>query len=59
MVEPDEEHSWNEQRYRLIGASGRRLLFLVYSEPDGWKIRLISAREAEPYERRIYYEEQE
>lgn len=59
VVEPDEEHSWDEQRYRLIGASSRRLLFVVYTEPDEQTIRLISAREVEPYERRRYYEEQE
>lgn len=59
VVEPDEEHSWYEQRYRLIGASSRRLLFVVYTEPDEQTIRLLSAREAEPYERKKYYEEQE
>ena len=59
VVEPDEEHSWDEQRYRLIGASSRRLLFVVYTEPDDQRIRLISAREVEPYERKRYYEEQE
>jgi uncharacterized DUF497 family protein len=59
IVEPDEEHSWDEQRHRLIGASSRRLLFVVYTEPNERTIRLISAREVEPYERRKYYEEQE
>lgn len=58
LIEPDEEHSWSEQRYRLIGASRRRLLFVVYAELDERAIRLISAREVEPYERRRYYEEQ-
>jgi uncharacterized protein len=59
VVELDEEHSWYEQCYRLIGASSRRLLFVVYTEPDEQTIRLISAREVEPYERKRYYEEQE
>ncbi len=59
VVEPDEEHSWDEQRYRLIGASSRWLLFVVYTELDERTIRLISAREVEPYERRRCYEEQE
>jgi uncharacterized protein len=59
VVEPDEEHSWGEQRYRLIGASSHRLLFVVYIEPDEQTIRIISAREVEPYERRMYYEGQE
>jgi uncharacterized DUF497 family protein len=58
VIEPDEEHSWYEQRYRLIGASSRRLLFVVYTEPEARTIRLISAREVEPHERRKYYEEQ-
>jgi uncharacterized DUF497 family protein len=58
VVEPDKEHSWDEQRYHLIGASSRRLLFIVYVEPDEETIRIISAREVEPYERRRYYEEQ-
>jgi hypothetical protein len=56
VVEPDEEHSWYEQRYRLIGASSRRLLFVVYTMPDEETIRLVSAREVEPYERERYYE---
>lgn len=59
MAEPDDEHSQDEQRYRLIGASSQRLLFVVYVEPDEETIRIISAREVEPYERRRYYEEQE
>ncbi len=59
VAEPDEEHSWYEQRYQLIGLSGQRLLFVVYTEQDDETLRLISAREAEPSERRKYYEEQE
>ncbi len=59
IVEPDEEHSWYEQRYRLIGESRGRLLFISYTEPDEETIRFISAREVEPRERRRYYEEQE
>jgi uncharacterized DUF497 family protein len=59
VVEPDDEHSWDEQRYRLIGASSRRLLFIIYTELDEQTIRIISAREVEPNERRKYYEEQE
>jgi hypothetical protein len=59
VIEPDEEHSWYEQRYRLIGVAGRRLLFISYTEVDEETIRLISARDVEPHERRRYYEEQE
>ena len=57
LIEPDEEHSWDERRYRMIAASSRRLLFIIYTEPDAETIRLISAREVEPYEQRRYYEE--
>jgi len=57
LIEPDEAHSWDERRYRMIAASSRRLLFIIYTAPDEETIRLISAREVEPYERSRYYEE--
>lgn len=58
VIEPDDEHSWYEQRYRLIGVAGQRLLFVSYTEVNEETMRLISARDAEPHERRKYYEEQ-
>lgn len=56
VVVPDHAHSFGERRYRIIGASSQRLLFVVYVERAGDVIRIISAREPESYERRLYYE---
>jgi uncharacterized DUF497 family protein len=50
----DETHSTSEARYNLIGMSNRRLLFIVYSEPEPNTIRIISARKAERKHQRIY-----
>ena len=45
-----------EQRYGVIGMVEGRLLFVGYTM-RGEKIRIITARKAEPYERRRYQEE--
>jgi hypothetical protein len=51
---PDRVHSFEELRYLAIGRSEqKRLLTLVFTE-RGTKLRLISARIAEPWERRQY-----
>ena len=50
----DPEHSICERRYNLIGLSGHRLLFVVYTEPEESLIRIVSARKAEKKHRRIY-----
>lgn len=51
---PDREHSQDEMRSLAIGRSEQgRLLTLVFTE-RGMKLRLISARFAEPWERRVY-----
>jgi uncharacterized protein len=51
---PDREHSSDEMRYLAIGQSERgRILTLVFTERKT-KLRLISARVAEPWERREY-----
>lgn len=51
---PDCEHSDDEMRYLAIGRSEQaRILTLVFTE-RGMKLRLISARVAEPWERREY-----
>jgi len=51
---PDREHSFEEERHLAIGRSKQgRLLTLVFTE-RGTKLRLISARTAEPWERREY-----
>lgn len=51
---PDPVHSSDEARFLSIGLSeGGRLLVVAYTERDG-RIRIISAREAAPKERRHY-----
>lgn len=56
IVEPDRTHSIGEQRFRIIGVSSVRVLFVVYTEREGDVIWIISAREAEDREREKYYE---
>jgi uncharacterized DUF497 family protein len=46
----------NEERYCAIGMAEGRLLCVGYAI-CGEKIRIITARKAEPYERRKYHEE--
>lgn len=51
---PDPDHSDGEFRFLSLGCSGqRRLLVVSYTEREGC-VRLISAREAAPKERRKY-----
>jgi uncharacterized DUF497 family protein len=53
----DLEHSHEEPRYIILGASNRgRLLMVSYTE-RGDNVRLISSREATPAERRAYEED--
>ena len=50
----DPKHSVDEHRFLIIGESNKhRLLIGSYTERDD-KIRIISARELTPQERRIY-----
>ncbi|HXU47347.1 MAG TPA: BrnT family toxin [Thermoanaerobaculia bacterium] len=50
----DPEHSKGEYRFLSLGLStASRLLLVSYAERDN-RIRLISAREAAPHERRQY-----
>ena len=46
----------SEERYAMIGMVESRLLFVAYVM-RGERIRIISARKAEPYERRKYHDE--
>jgi len=46
----------NEERYGLIGTVEGRLLFVAYTLRNE-TIRIITARRAEPYERRRYHDE--
>lgn len=50
----DEAHSVDEDRYIAIGSVGE-VLFVVYTERRD-AIRLISARLANEWERRLYYD---
>jgi uncharacterized DUF497 family protein len=50
----DNDSSITEVRWQTIGLAGK-VLFVVFTE-RGEHTRIISARVAEPFERRIYYE---
>ena len=50
----DDEASYREQRVSVVGMSGARLLQVAYTM-RGDRIRIISARGAEPYEKRLYH----
>ncbi|HVT28210.1 MAG TPA: BrnT family toxin [Lacipirellulaceae bacterium] len=52
----DDGQSEDEYRYSIIGMVESRLLFVAYTLRGG-RIRIISARKAEPYERRRYHDE--
>jgi uncharacterized DUF497 family protein len=52
----DEREDYGEDRYNILGMVENRLLYVSYTMRDA-KTRLISARGAEPYERRQYHEE--
>jgi uncharacterized protein len=54
---PDPEHSDDEERWVTMGFSHRqRLLVVVHTEDDQEIVRIISARPADPDERREYEE---
>jgi hypothetical protein len=54
---PDDEHSYDEERFIAIGESSKeRLLMVCYCERENAEIiRLISARKADKQEIEIYY----
>lgn len=57
VVAGDEKHSDAENRFYLLGKTDNgRLLFIVFTM-RGKKIRVISARDMNRSERRIYYEQ--
>ena len=51
----DENHSDDEDRFKILGNVDGGILLVVYSERDA-EIRIISARLAERVERKTYYE---
>ena len=52
----DRRHAHTEERYVLLGMIDNRLVYVAYAM-RGARIRLISARKAEPQERRRYHNE--
>ena len=54
IEEFDDEHSTAEElRYKMLAMAGAKILAVVYTM-RGESYRLISAREAEKYEREVY-----
>lgn len=51
----DDRENYGEDRYVIIGMVDSRLLYVAYTM-RGEVIRIISARGAEPHERRQYHE---
>jgi uncharacterized DUF497 family protein len=52
----DDREDYGEQRLILMGMVENRLLVVAYTMRND-AVRIISAREAEPHERRRYHEE--
>jgi uncharacterized protein len=50
----DVKHSNDEIRFRIIGLSSRRLLYVIYAERVVEVVRIISARKADRAEQQIY-----
>ena len=50
----DTRHGDTEERFALLGMVDNQLLFVSYTLRGG-RIRIISARKAEPHERRRYH----
>jgi uncharacterized DUF497 family protein len=53
---PDTREDYGEDRFAMIGMAKDGLLYVVYTM-RGERIRIISARGAEPHEQRKYHEE--
>ncbi len=54
---PDPDHSDEEDRYVTVGWSNRGRLLMISHADRGNRIRIISARELTPGERKAYEEE--
>jgi uncharacterized DUF497 family protein len=52
----DDRENYDEERFNIIGMVDGRILFVSYTIRND-VIRIISARGAEPYEKRRYHEE--
>jgi hypothetical protein len=53
LIELDDSDDYGEERFILIGKATDGLLTVIYTERND-RIRIISAREANDYERRNY-----
>jgi uncharacterized DUF497 family protein len=53
---PDPDHSLEEDRYLIVGLSSRARQLIVSHTEQGNHIRIISARELTPRERKAYEE---
>ena len=58
MERRDDDSSDYEDRWQTMGLF-EKVFFVVYTEREEDVIRIISARIAEPFERRIYYGDSE
>jgi uncharacterized DUF497 family protein len=56
VTTPDPRYSRGEERFAILGLSGRGRLLAVYHTERGARIRIISAREATRRERTDYEE---
>ena len=56
MVREDMREDYGEVRFTMLGMVQGRLLHVAYTN-RGERIRIISARGAEPYEYRLYHED--
>lgn len=54
LVVPDRVHSGHEERAIAIGLSAEKRLLIVCFTVRGEKLRLISSRRVERWERRVY-----
>jgi len=52
----DDRRDYGEDRYSILGMVEGRILYIAYTLRHG-RIRIISARGAEPHERRRYHED--
>ena len=55
MIEFDDLHASGELRFNAIGLADDRMLFVTYTMRND-TVRIISARGAEPHEKRKYHE---
>lgn len=54
LVEQDERLDYGEERWIGLGRLRSRVVVVIYTEPDGETIRIISLRKAMSHERYAY-----